>query len=122
MGKMLCTALAATMLLTGCASMGRGSAYVPLVDMQGHEPAAFQQDVQQCQEYANTRMNAETGALIGAVAVALLGAFLAPRGFRNEVAGRAAVIGGFSGAAEAGQTQESITKRCLAGRGYNVLN
>lgn len=112
--------LAAAALLAGCAT--RGAGYVPLVDMQGKEDAQFASDLTQCQAYARQRIDAASGAAIGAVAVGILAAVLAPRGWRNEVAGRGALLGGVSGAAGATDTQESITKRCLAGRGYNVLN
>ena len=118
--KTICLALCVSM--TGCASMGRGSSYVPLVDTAGKDASTLAADVQQCQEYAKQRANAETGAMVGAIAVGLLSAFLAPRGYRNQVAGRGAVLGAIGGAGEAGGTQEDVIKRCLAGRGYNVLN
>lgn len=113
-------AVVALAILGGCATTG--SNYVPLVDMQGKDEAKFRSDVTECQAYAKQRMDAAQGAMVGAIAGALLGAFLAPRGYRNEVAGKAAGLGALGGAGEANQTQESITKRCLAGRGYNVLN
>jgi outer membrane lipoprotein SlyB len=109
-------------LLAGCATQPRGAGYVPLVDMLGHEEAQFSQDLHQCQAYAAQRMNAAEGAAAGAVLGALLGALAAPRGYRNYVAGHVAVAGAVAGAAGANETQETITKRCLAGRGYNVLN
>ena len=43
-------------------------------------------------------------------------------GYRNEPAGYGATVGAISGGAQANETQEVIIKRCLAGRGYNVLN
>jgi outer membrane lipoprotein SlyB len=108
--------------LTACATVPHGAAYVPLADMQGKNPDQFARDVAECQVYAGQRMDAAQGAMVGAVAGALLGAFLAPRGYRNEVAGKIGALGALGGAAEANDTQETITKRCLAGRGYNVLN
>ena len=118
--KAMCLALCISM--TGCASMGRGSSYVPLVDTQGKDASTLAADVQQCQAYATQRANAETGAIVGAVALGLLSAFLAPSGHRNYIGGRGAVVGAIGGASGAGETQEAIIKRCLAGRGYNVLN
>lgn len=119
MRKTLAT-LAAVSMLAGCAT--RGANYVPLVDMKDKDSAKFQVDVQECQAYAKQRMDAAQGAVAGAVVGALLGAFLAPRGYRNEVAGKTALLGAAGGAGEANNTQEGITKQCLAGRGYNVLN
>lgn len=106
--------------MQGCAT--RGAGYVPLVDMQGKTTEAFNKDIVECQGYAKQRADAATGAVAGAVAGALLGAFLAPRGYKNHIAGKGAGLGALSGAGAANETQESITKRCLAGRGYNVLN
>ena len=45
-----------------------------------------------------------------------------PRGLRNEGAAFGAAVGGLGAADGAQNTQESIIKRFLAGRGYNVLN
>lgn len=106
--------------LAGCANMG--AKYVPLVDLQGRSQAQFDIDVAQCQDFAAKRINAEHFAIAGAIATGLLGAFLAPRGFRNEVAGRAAVLGAAGGAGEGIGTQQDIIRRCMAGRGYSVLN
>ena len=119
MQKLVAT-IAALALLTGCAT--RGAGYVPLVDTQGKQQDALDNDVAQCQQYAQQRASAGTGAIIGAVIGGLLGAALAVKGYRNEVAGRTAAFGALGGAAEATETQETIIKRCLAGRGYNVLN
>ena len=119
MVRFTCAAVALAML-GACATTGAN--YVPLVDMQGKDPAKFNADLADCQGYARQRIDAAQGAMVGAVAGALLGAFLAPRGYKNQVAGKAAGLGALGGAGEANQTQEGITKQCLAGRGYNVLN
>ena len=119
--KLTCLALSAAML-SGCASMGRGSSYVPLVDTQGKDATVLATDIAECQAFARQRADAAIGAAAGAIAVGLLGAFLAPRGYRNQVAGRAAVLGALGGGSEAGNTQEDVIKRCLSGRGYVVLN
>lgn len=120
MTKTIIGLLAVSLLASGCAT--RGAGYVPLVDMKGKDQTQFNTDVTECQAYAKQRMDAAQGAMVGAVAAGLLGAFLAPRGYKNQVAGKAAGLGALGGAAEATGTQESITKQCLAGRGYNVLN
>jgi uncharacterized protein YcfJ len=119
--KML-TTLIAVAFLSACATVPRGAAYVPLVDLKNKDTQTFYADVAECQQYAAQRADAAQGAVAGAIAGALLGALLAPRGYRNNVAVRTGALGGIGGAAEANLTQEEITKRCLAGRGYNVLN
>ncbi len=98
--------------------------------MKGKNQIEFNSDLRECQTYARERMSAGEGAAAGAaggaVLGALLGALIAPKGYRNEVA-RAGAKGGLlggavGGAGHANETQESIIKQCLAGRGYNVLN
>ena len=114
------TIIVLTLALTACAT--RGAGYQPVIDTQGKDEQQAAVDLAACQKFATQRADAATGAIIGGVAVALLGAFLAPRGFKNEVAGKAGVLGALGGANGANETQETIIKRCMAGRGYNVLN
>lgn len=110
----------AVLMLAGCAT--RGANYVPLVDMRYKDAAQFQRDVFECQQYAKTRMDAAEGAAMGAIAGGILGALLSPKGQGGQGSRQGAIIGGVGAGAEANNTQETITKRCLAGRGYNVLN
>lgn len=114
------TVLIIAALLAGCAT--RGAGYVPLVDMKDKNNDVFATDTMQCQTYAREARDAANGAVAGAIIGALLGAALAPRGYRNHVAGHGALLGAAGGAAQANDTQETIIKRCLAGRGWNVLN
>lgn len=116
------TLIAIALAVGGCATRPRGAEYVPLVDMKDKDQAVFVTDVRECQAYATQRMGAAEGAMAGAVAGALIGAIIAPRGYRNKIAGRTALLGAAGGAGTAMNTQEGITKQCLAGRGYNVLN
>lgn len=110
------------LVLTGCATTPRGADLVPLVDMRGKSEAAFASDLSDCRGYAAARMTAVRGAVLGAIAGALIGGAVAPRGYRNYSASNGAVLGTAAGAAHANDTQESIIKRCMAGRGYNVLD
>lgn len=118
--KKILAFVCSSMMLAGCAT--RGANYVPLVDMKNRDPVTFNQDVMECQQYAKQRLDAAGGAVAGALIGALIGTALSPRGYRNEVAGYGATAGAISGGAQANETQEVIIKRCLAGRGYNVLN
>jgi outer membrane lipoprotein SlyB len=108
--------------LTGCAITPRGASYVPVVDMQNKSPVVFGYDVADCQAYARQGADAAAAAAGGALALALLGAALAPRGYRSQLAGQGALIGGVAGAGAATGNQETIVRRCLQGRGYNVLS
>lgn len=116
--------IAAAALLGGCASTpGQyGTRYVPVVDLQGRDQNRYQQDLAECQALSEQRGDTAQQAVAGAVAAALIGAILAPSGHRNNVAGRSALLGAGAGAGTAIQTQQDIVKRCLAGRGYSVLN
>jgi uncharacterized protein YcfJ len=107
--------------LAGCATP-RGAGYVPLVDMQGKDQGQFARDVGECQQYAKQRMEAIQGAIVGGLVGAALMAALSPGAYRRDAAQAGMVVGGFSGALGANENQETIIKRCLAGRGYNVLN
>ena len=106
--------------MVGCAT--RGVNYEPLVDLKGKSTSQFGQDLGECKAYAQQANDAASTAVAGAIVVGLLAAFLATRGDRNYYAGRGAVLGGAAGGAHAVDTQETIIKKCLAGRGYNVLN
>ena len=119
--KKLITVALITTILCGCAT--RGANYIPLVDTKGKDATTLDRDTTECQHYATQRIDAASGALVGAIAGALLGAALgAGTRYRNNFAQQGAIAGGVGGGFEANQTQESIIKRCLAGRGYNVLN
>lgn len=115
-------ASAALALLAGCASAPMGTSYVPVVDLQGKDQAKYSQDLAECQGLARQRDNAAQMAVAGAIAGALLGAVLAPREYRHSLVNRGALIGAAGGAGNAVETQQDIIKRCLAGRGYSVLN
>lgn len=82
----------------------------------------YNRDLVECQQFANQRMSALQGAAAGAVLGAILGHVLAPRGFESSWQRRGAIAGGLGGAAGTNDTQESIIKNCMSGRGYKVLN
>ena len=110
--------------LGGCATnRGTGAAYNPIVDRPGPNYAA---DLAECQAHATKVMSAADGAAAGAVAGAIFGALMmaaAGGGGRDQKAGAwiGALSGGTSAAAEAEGGQRGIITRCLAGRGYQVL-
>ncbi len=108
------------LILSGCATAPRGAEYQPIVDVRSGQN--YEKDLQECQSFATKAASEAQSAAAGAVAAGLLGAFLAPRGYRNEVAGKAAVLGAAGGAGEGMMTRENIIKKCLVGRGYSVLN
>lgn len=118
-------------MIGGCANQaghrGYGSNWEPVVDVRPHQQAQYQTDLYECQQHASKVMSAADGAVAGAVAGAIFGALLGAAAggnsrFNSQMAGVGALSGaaGAAGAAEGGQ--RGIISRCLAGRGYSVLN
>jgi len=109
-------------LTTGCAS------YRPIVDMQGVNSVQYEQDLRDCQNYVKQVSPATSSIVGGAIggAGALLGLVVGSYfGRAGEFAGMGAAVGGTSGgmsrAAEGARSQMDIIRRCMAGRGYRVL-
>lgn len=112
-------------LLVGCANTG--ASYRPLVDLRNQTESQYQTDLQECQYHAKKVLGTGETAAAGAVTGALVGAAVASlfggsRKSRNDSSMYGALAGAGSGAAKAENEQRTIIRRCLAGRGYNVLN
>lgn len=111
-------------LLSGCAG------YRPIVDMQGVDVNQYENDLAQCQAYADQVSpsgHAAAGAVAGAAGAAVLG-LVAAAVFDldiGEMVGGAAALGGTMGAMEGGaagaMSQVDIVRNCMVGRGYRVL-
>ena len=132
---MIKTAIAAVaaISLVGCASMPSPSGRftqqtmpTPLIDRKGVDENQLNRDLFDCQRYAAQSPSAGQAAAAGAIAGALLGAILmgaaGGQGLRNEAAAVGAISGGLTAAGEAGMSRHQIVSRCMAGRGYRVLN
>lgn len=112
------TFIAILAILSGCAN------YRPLIDNQGVDLNQYERDLQSCQQYAE-QVSPGTHALVGAALGAGLSAILATvagggydRGASTRVG---AVLGAASGAGHGAEAQVDIIRRCLSGRGYQVL-
>jgi hypothetical protein len=132
MRKTIATITAAA-VLAGCATApgqirgGYGASWEPVVDVRAGQQAQYPSDLAECQQHANRVMSAGDAAVSGAVAGAIFGALLgAVAGgngrFNGRMAGVGALSGGVGAAANAEGGQRGIISRCLAGRGYSVLN
>ncbi|MBK8176196.1 MAG: glycine zipper family protein [Rhodospirillales bacterium] len=117
--------LAALLMLvaTGCSSD-------PIVDMKGVDPARYDNDLAECEQYADqvsVGRSAAGGALFGGAAGAAVGAAV---GAVTGRPGSGAAIGGagggtsglFGGAASGSSKQQRVVRNCLRGRGYKVLD
>ncbi len=113
-----------------CAQGGMGSPPTPVIDTQGVDAAQHQQDLTECQQYAqqssigeNAAKGALGGALLGAAMGAAIGAATGNPGQGAAVGAAAGGIGGGAGGAgKSMQDRKQIVSRCMQGRGYNVLS
>ena len=107
-------------LVAGCAT---ADWYQPVVDTKGLNSVQYQADLAECRQYAAQRDPANQ-AVAGAVAGALLGVLLgaATGTSRNYGASVGAASGVAAGAAHGADSQVQIIRRCLLGRGYQVLD
>jgi len=107
-------------LSTGCA--GHNTVGGPIVDMKGVNPASYQRDLSECQQYASqvsVGQKAGVGAAAGAVVGGAIGAIYGEPG-HGAAAG--AVGGGASGVGQGIAEKDQVVKNCLRNRGYAVLN
>lgn len=118
----LFTTLILTAVLAGCATSG--AEWVPIVDLRTGQSGNFSNDLASCQGFARQTANAAQGAATGAIAGAVFGALLGAAFGVNpgEMAKFGAISGAVNVAGRAEESQRTIISRCLAGRGYSVLN
>ena len=120
----LIAAFAAIALLAGCATAPGGANYRPMVDT-GARIGVYEQDLAECQSYAQRVAGASEGAAAGAVGgaivIGLLSAVLGGGG-PGRWAAAGAISGGLSGAAAGEANQRAVVVRCMSGRGYSTLN
>lgn len=112
--------LVLVIFLAGCAA-----GYRPLVDARGGQSvAAYEADLSACKGYAAQVVGPGTGAAVGAVAGAGLSYILGriTGGSTNQAMQAGALVGGVGGAAHGGESEVSVVRRCMVGRGWNVLN
>ncbi len=102
---------------TGCAAHPD-----PIIDTKGVNPEALAQDWDECAVYTDEIMvmngvakGTAAGAAVGAVAGTI-------NGDVNRSAANGALYGGTRSALDADRAKQRVFKRCLAGRGYRVLN
>ena len=111
-----------TLLVTGIVAAGCAAHPDPIVDMKGVDPDVFTVDWDECEVYTEEIIIAEgvakgsaTGAAVGAISGAI-----------NHDVGRSAANGALYGGTKSGldadKDKQRVFKRCLAGRGYRVLN
>ena len=97
----------------------------PIIDMRGVDEEEFARDWAECEAYSEevsvakgTAKGAGLGAAIGAAAGAIGG----DSGDVAEGAAYGGLYGGTGSGLDAKRDKEYVFKRCMSGRGYNVLN
>ena len=115
--RLLITA-AAAVILAGCAAHPD-----PIIDRMGVDEEVFAEDWSDCESYSDEVVvtkgmgkGAATGAIVGGIAGAI------GSGDVGEGAGYGALWGGTGSGLDAAREKNRVFKRCMAGRGYHVLN
>ncbi len=96
-----------------------------IIDKKGVDMARYEQDLAECRSYSTgvkTGEKGARGAASGAVVGGAIGAITDGTEGAAKGAGVGAVTGGARGLSQGEQTEVRVVKRCLAGRGYRVLN
>ena len=113
-------------ILNGCVSSQGGLPSVRIIiDQAGIDINAYNNDLFECRQYAgqiNAGSDALSGAIAGAIVGALVGAAIDNGDTAKRTGGYGAIVGGVEAGGDAVQTQETVVKKCLTGRGYKVLN
>ena len=118
--KIILTTIFVAAFAAGCAAHPD-----PIIDMQGVNLEEFDQDWVECESYTNevsTTKGVAKGAGLGAAIGAVAGAI---GGNSDDVAEGAAWGGAYGGTGsglDADREKQMVFKRCMAGRGYRVLN
>lgn len=109
--------------LSACASTRNGGNVI--IDTQGVDMQAYQNDLVQCQAYAeevSVGQQAAEGAAVGAVVTGAIGAVVGGQRTAERGAAAGGISGGARGTMSALEERQRVVKTCLRGRGYRVLN
>jgi uncharacterized protein YcfJ len=118
--KHFITVMSLLLLLSACTTTDE-----IIIDKKGVDMSRYYDDLKECRSYGAEVKTAEKGtrgAVSGAVVGGAVGAIVDGSEGAGRGAGVGAITGGVKGIRE-GESQEiSVVKRCLLGRGYQVLN
>jgi outer membrane lipoprotein SlyB len=103
----------------GCSSQPE-----PIIDTKGVNMTVYEQDLADCQAYAEqvpVEDGMARGAAVGGATGAAVGS-IRGRGGVGEDAAVGAVLGASKSGVQGAKEKEQVVKRCLRYRGYRVLN
>ncbi len=123
--KRIALVLAGSIVLSACAHGNYVSGYSPVVDPKtSAHMDLYQSDLTDCRALAaqrNPERNAAAGVLVGALLGAAIGGAFGGQ-YVGSTAATGAVAGGVTAGASTIAGQRKIVDRCMAGRGYAVLD
>ena len=119
-----CRTVVYTLLVSAIGLVGCSSTSGPIIDTKGVNMARYEQDLADCEGYAE-QVRIERGVAKGAAAGAAVGGATGAVLERSS-ASEGAAVGAITGAARSAQIgdreKSRVVNNCLRGRGYKVLN
>ena len=113
-----CITLLAIAVGAGCAGSSK-----PIIDPTGVDMEQYDIDLAECEQISEqVEQKAGTSAAGGALIGGLIGAITGDTTRAVKGAGVGGVIGGAKGAGSTDKEKESVVKKCLRNRGYQILN
>ena len=118
------------LLVSGCVATKSGSIFdltasEPIIDTKGVNMAQYEVDLEECSSFSediSTGKSIAKGAATGAAVGAIIEAITDDSQSRRDALEVGAVSGGTQSGIRAVREKEQIIRRCLRGRGYQVLN
>lgn len=114
-------------MMTACASNPSSNAAGGfMVDAKNSNMSRYNQDLHECQTYAQKKSvagDAVSGAVTSAIVSGAIGAAIGDNSSWGRAGAKWGAIEGLaSGAAYGSEAKRDITRQCLKGRGYKILN
>ena len=122
---LLCLLLASGCVATKSGSIFDMTASAPIIDTKGVNMAQYEVDLEECSSFSediSTGKSIAKGATTGAAVGAIIEAITDDSKSRRDALEVGAVSGGTQSGIRAVREKEQIIRRCLRGRGYQVLN
>jgi len=118
------------LLVSGCVATKSGSIFdmtvsEPIIDTKGVNMAQYEVDLEECSSFSediSTGKSIAKGTATGAAVGVIIEAITDDSKSRRDALEVGAVSGGTQSGIRAVREKEQIIRRCLRGRGYQVLN